>query len=107
MTTLYAPTELSASFTRSDTYAQVTEVKWIPNQHAVLQSSEDGTVRVWDTRTMEVVQTFNMKPYVVASCDIHSGGNHILASGGGFANEGCDISVCPADLHRLRCDALG
>lgn len=35
----------------------VTDIRWIPNSHCFAQTSEDLTLRIWDSRTCKPVQT--------------------------------------------------
>ena len=39
----------------------VTDLKWIPRETAVLQASEDKTLRVWDLTTCSTVQHFRAR----------------------------------------------
>ena len=42
----------------------VTDLKWIAGEKAVVQSSEDKTLRVWDLRTCSTVQHFRARNYL-------------------------------------------
>ena len=54
----------------------VTELEWIGDEMAVLQSSEDKTLRVWDLRACSMMQQFRARNYMqVCSCEfihVHS-----------------------------------
>lgn len=39
----------------------ITDLSWIPGEQTVLQASEDLSLRVWDVRTREAVQTFSVR----------------------------------------------
>lgn len=43
---------------------QVTELRWIEGERAVVQSSEDKTLRVWDLRSCCVAQQLKPKQHV-------------------------------------------
>ena len=43
---------------------QSTEMKWIHGEDNVVQSSEDKTLRVWDTRTCSAVQQTPPKQHI-------------------------------------------
>ena len=43
---------------------QVTGLEWVEPEMAVLQSSEDKTLRLWDLRSCSVVQHFRARQYV-------------------------------------------
>ena len=52
----------------------MTGLEWIEPEMAVLQSSEDKTLRVWDLRSCSVVRQFRARQYVQVcnirgSCD--------------------------------------
>jgi hypothetical protein len=51
--------------------AKVTGVRWIPGTRDVLQSSEDKTPRIWDTRTCAPSVTFPRQNYIHVSADFH------------------------------------
>ena len=42
----------------------MTELQWIPGERAVVQSSEDKTLRVWDLRSCCVAQQLKPKQQV-------------------------------------------
>ena len=45
----------------------ITELQWIGSEMAVLQSSEDKTLRVWDLRACSMVQQFKARNYLQVS----------------------------------------
>ena len=61
----------------------VTCVKWISGEHCVLQSSEDKHLRVWDTRTMDVVQNMLHPQCLLTACDVSQEGHYFYTSSRG------------------------
>ncbi|KAI6651570.1 WD repeat-containing protein 31 isoform X1 [Oopsacas minuta] len=61
----------------------VTCVKWIPGERCVLQSSEDKHLRVWDTRTMDVVQNLLHPQCLLTACDVSQDGRSFYTSSRG------------------------
>ena len=53
---------------------QVTELRWIEGEKAVVQSSEDKTLRVWDLRSCCVAQQLKPKQHVQVRVDSTPGG---------------------------------
>ncbi len=53
-------------------------------------------LRVWDSRTWQVTNTFPAKQYIQTHCDISSNCYHLLSSSNGFGGQGCEatVSVC-------------
>lgn len=45
----------------------VTDLKWIINEKAVIQASEDKTLRVWDLSSCSTVQHFRARNYLQVS----------------------------------------
>nr|KAG5699972.1 hypothetical protein BaRGS_001791 [Batillaria attramentaria] len=70
----------------------VTDVKWIPGTHLVLQAGEDKEVRIYDTRTMTVVRNFIKKQYIQMSCDITPDASFCLTCSNGFGGNGCEAT---------------
>lgn len=60
-------------------------------------------LRVWDSRTWHVTNTFPAKQYIQTHCDISSNCYHLLSSSNGFGGQGCEatVSVC-ADTARAQ-----
>ena len=61
----------------------VTCVRWIPGEPCVLQSSEDKHLRVWDTRTMDVVQNLLHPKCLLTACDVSQEGHYFYTSSRG------------------------
>lgn len=61
----------------------VTGVKWIPGERCVLQSSEDKHLRVWDTRTMDIVQNLLHPQCLLTACDVSEDGRSFYTSSRG------------------------
>ena len=61
----------------------VTCVKWLPGESCVLQSSEDKHLRVWDTRTMDVVQTLLHPQCLLTSCEVSQDGRSFYTASRG------------------------
>lgn len=82
----------------------VTHVCWVPASTSVVQTSEDKTIRVWDSRTWQVTNTFPAKQYIQTHCDISSNGNHLLSSSNGFGGQGCEATLW--DLRQPGCKVV-
>ncbi|XP_067087247.1 WD repeat-containing protein 31 isoform X1 [Osmerus mordax] len=87
----------------------VTHVCWVPGSSSIVQTSEDKTIRVWDSRSWQVTNTFPAKQYIQTHCDISSNGHQLLSSSNGFGGQGCEATVrpgrgqgCEATLWDLR-----
>ncbi|XP_012686034.1 WD repeat-containing protein 31 [Clupea harengus] len=82
----------------------VTHVCWVPGGTSIVQTSEDKTVRVWDSRTWQVTNTFPSKRYIQTHCDISSNCNHVLSSSNGFGGQGCESTLW--DLRQPGCKVV-
>ncbi|EDO29225.1 predicted protein, partial [Nematostella vectensis] len=69
-------------------------VKWVPDTSLVAQTGEDKTLRVWDTRNMDVAITYPRKNYIQTCCDCSSDGLYVLTSNNGFNRNGCEATTC-------------
>jgi len=77
----------------------VTCVRWIPSRpHVCVQSSEDLTLRVWDARLRQVVQSYNDGPSFALCCDASADGSTIITAHNGFEGEGCELKVWDARM---------
>uniref|UniRef100_A0A8D2MX38 WD repeat domain 31 n=2 Tax=Zonotrichia TaxID=44387 RepID=A0A8D2MX38_ZONAL len=47
----------------------VTHLCWVPGEPYVIQTSEDKTTRVWDSRELQVAHTFPAKQHIQTCCD--------------------------------------
>ncbi|XP_048587539.1 WD repeat-containing protein 31-like [Nematostella vectensis] len=68
-------------------------VKWVPDTSLVAQTGEDKTLRVWDTRNMDVAITFPRKNYIQTCCDCSPDGLYVLTSNNGFNRNGCEATL--------------
>ncbi|CDQ91183.1 unnamed protein product [Oncorhynchus mykiss] len=82
----------------------VTHVCWVPESSSIVQTSEDKTIRVWDSRTWQVTNTFPAKQYIQTHCDISANGNHLLSSSNGFGGQGCEATLW--DLRQPGCKVV-
>ncbi|XP_063792272.1 WD repeat-containing protein 31 isoform X2 [Pseudophryne corroboree] len=78
----------------------VTHMCWVPGESCVVQTSEDKTTRVWDTRNLQVAHLFPMKQYIQMHCDVSEDGNYCLTSSNGFGGQGCEATLW--DLRQSR-----
>ncbi|XP_028852688.1 WD repeat-containing protein 31 [Denticeps clupeoides] len=82
----------------------VTHVCWVPGSPSIVQTSEDKTIRVWDSRSWQVTNTFPAKQYIQTHCDINSNCNHLLSSSNGFGGQGCEATLW--DLRQPGCKVV-
>ena len=61
--------------------AAVNSVAFSPDGERLAAACGDGTIKVWNCRTGEVVQTLNDNPGFVYSVAFHPGGKHLAAAG--------------------------
>lgn len=71
----------------------VTHICWVHGQLAVAQTSEDKSVRIWDTRTLQESILFPKKQYIQSHCDVSQDGNYVLSSSNGFNGQGCEVTL--------------
>ncbi|XP_053138246.1 WD repeat-containing protein 31 [Hemicordylus capensis] len=79
----------------------VTHLCWVPGEPYVIQTSEDKTVRIWDTRDLQVAHAFPPKQHIQTSCDVSLDGRYCVSSSSGFGGEGCEVTLW--DLRQTRC----
>ncbi|KAF0033921.1 hypothetical protein F2P81_013987 [Scophthalmus maximus] len=79
----------------------VTHVCWVPGSSSVVQTSEDKTIRVWDSRAWQVTNTFPAKQYIQTHCDVSPNGNHLISSSNGFGGQGCEATVGMAKNFKM------
>ncbi|KAL0979841.1 hypothetical protein UPYG_G00190530 [Umbra pygmaea] len=82
----------------------VTHVCWVPESPSIVQTSEDKTIRVWDSRTWQVTNTFPAKQYIQTHCDISANGHYLLSSSNGFGGQGCEATLW--DLRQPGCKVV-
>ncbi|XP_061673128.1 WD repeat-containing protein 31 isoform X4 [Syngnathoides biaculeatus] len=82
----------------------VTHVCWVPGSSSIVQTSEDKTVRVWDSRAWQVTNTFPAKQYIQTHCDVSDNGNYLVSSSNGFGGQGCEATLW--DLRQPGCKVV-
>ncbi|XP_008335640.1 WD repeat-containing protein 31 isoform X2 [Cynoglossus semilaevis] len=82
----------------------VTHVCWVPGSSSVVQTSEDKTIRVWDSRAWQVTNTFPAKQYIQTHCDVSPNGNYLVSSSNGFGGQGCEATLW--DLRQPGCKVV-
>uniref|UniRef100_A0A3B3XX84 Uncharacterized protein n=2 Tax=Poecilia mexicana TaxID=48701 RepID=A0A3B3XX84_9TELE len=82
----------------------VTHVCWVPASFSVVQTSEDKTIRVWDSRSWQVTNTFPAKQYIQTHCDVSPNGNYLVSSSNGFGGQGCEATLW--DLRQPGCKVV-
>jgi WD40 repeat protein len=66
---------------RDKAKAAVNSVAFSPDGEHLAAACGDGTIKVWNCRTREVVQTLNDNPGFVYSVAFHPGGKHLATAG--------------------------
>ncbi|TSO98504.1 WD repeat-containing protein 31 [Bagarius yarrelli] len=82
----------------------VTHLCWVPGGTSIVQTSEDKTIRVWDSRTWQVTNTFPAKQYIQTHCDVSVNRYHLLSSSNGFGGHGCEATLW--DLRQPGCKVV-
>ncbi|XP_061784147.1 WD repeat-containing protein 31 isoform X1 [Nerophis lumbriciformis] len=82
----------------------VTHVCWVPGSTSVVQTSEDKTIRVWDSRSWKVTNTFPAKQYIQTHCDVSPDGYYLVSSSNGFGGQGCEATLW--DLRQPGCKVV-
>ncbi|KAM6316019.1 WD repeat-containing protein 31 [Podargus strigoides] len=78
----------------------VTHLCWVPGEHYVAQTSEDKTIRIWDSRELQVAHTFPAKQHVQTSCDVSQDARYCLSASSGSAGDGGEATLW--DLRHTR-----
>ncbi|XP_053863093.1 WD repeat-containing protein 31 isoform X2 [Malaclemys terrapin pileata] len=78
----------------------VTHLCWVPAEPYVIQTSEDKTIRIWDSRELQVAHRFPVKQYIQTYCDVSQDGRYCISSSNGFGGEGCEATLW--DLRQTR-----
>ncbi|XP_074871524.1 WD repeat-containing protein 31 [Carettochelys insculpta] len=78
----------------------VTHLCWVPAEPYVIQTSEDKTIRIWDSRELQVAHMFPAKQYIQTYCDVSQDGRYCISSSNGFGGEGCEATLW--DLRQTR-----
>ncbi|XP_042642749.1 WD repeat-containing protein 31 isoform X2 [Tyto alba] len=78
----------------------VTHLCWVPGEPYVIQTSEDKTIRLWDSRELQVAHAFPAKRHIQTCCDASRDGRYCLSSSSGSAGEGGEATLW--DLRQTR-----
>ncbi|VTJ68272.1 Hypothetical predicted protein [Marmota monax] len=78
----------------------VTHLCWVPNEPYILQSSEDKTIRLWDSRGLQVAHMFPTKQHIQTYCEVSMDGHKCISCSNGFGGEGCEATLW--DLRQTR-----
>ncbi|XP_026637894.1 WD repeat-containing protein 31 isoform X3 [Microtus ochrogaster] len=78
----------------------VTHLCWVPREPYVLQSSEDKTIRLWDSRGLQVAHVFPTKQHIQTHCEVSMDGHMCISCSSGFGGEGCEATLW--DLRQTR-----
>ncbi|XP_055467715.1 WD repeat-containing protein 31 isoform X3 [Psammomys obesus] len=71
----------------------VTHLCWVPREPYVVQTSEDKTIRLWDSRGLQMAHAFPTKQHIQTHCDVSVDGRTCISCSSGFAGEGCEATV--------------
>ena len=84
--------------------AEVNSVAFSPDGERLASAGGDGTVKVWNSRTGEVVQTLDANTDFVYSVAFHPDGKHLAAAGADRKVRVWDLTTGKAvfDLPRVR-----
>ncbi|XP_054440898.1 WD repeat-containing protein 31 isoform X3 [Pteronotus mesoamericanus] len=78
----------------------VTHLCWVPREPYVLQTSEDKTIRLWDSRGLQVAHLFPTKQHIQTYCEVSEDGHKCVSCSSGFGGEGCEATLW--DLRQTR-----
>ncbi|XP_025743776.2 WD repeat-containing protein 31 isoform X2 [Callorhinus ursinus] len=78
----------------------VTHLCWVPHEPYVLQTSEDKTIRLWDSRGLQVAHIFPAKQHIQTYCEVSEDGHKCISCSSGFGGEGCEATLW--DLRQTR-----
>ncbi|XP_077904110.1 WD repeat-containing protein 31 isoform X5 [Ictidomys tridecemlineatus] len=70
----------------------VTHLCWVPSEPYILQSSEDKTIRLWDSRGLQVAHMFPTKQHIQTYCEVSMDGHKCISCSNGFGGEGCEAT---------------
>ncbi|OWK07119.1 hypothetical protein Celaphus_00016914, partial [Cervus elaphus hippelaphus] len=79
---------------------KVTHLCWVPQEPYVLQTSEDKTIRLWDSRGLQVAHTFPTQQHIQTHCAVSEDGHKCVSCSSGFGGEGCEATLW--DLRQTR-----
>jgi len=69
------------------------------SEFTVVQSSEDLTVKIWDSRIENPAQTFKTGPNIPQAVDVS--GHYIATGHNGFNGEGCEIMLIDQRMGKI------
>ncbi|XP_072816054.1 WD repeat-containing protein 31 isoform X5 [Vicugna pacos] len=78
----------------------VTHLCWVPREPYILQTSEDKTIRLWDSRGLQVAHVFPIKQHIQTYCEVSEDGRRCISCSSGFGGEGCEATLW--DLRQTR-----
>ncbi|XP_032979719.1 WD repeat-containing protein 31 isoform X5 [Rhinolophus ferrumequinum] len=78
----------------------VTHLCWVPREPYILQTSEDKTIRLWDSRGLQVAHIFPTKQHIQTYCEVSEDGHKCISCSNGFGGEGCEATLW--DLRQTR-----
>ncbi|XP_068409084.1 WD repeat-containing protein 31 isoform X2 [Eschrichtius robustus] len=78
----------------------VTHLCWVPREPYILQTSEDKTIRLWDSRGLQVAHIFPAKQHIQTYCEVSEDGHKCISCSSGFGGEGCEATLW--DLRQTR-----
>uniref|UniRef100_A0A8D0MYB7 WD repeat domain 31 n=1 Tax=Sus scrofa TaxID=9823 RepID=A0A8D0MYB7_PIG len=78
----------------------VTHLCWVPREPYILQTSEDKTIRLWDSRGLQIAHTFPAKQHIQTYCEVSEDGHRCISCSSGFGGEGCEATLW--DLRQTR-----
>ncbi|EAW87372.1 WD repeat-containing protein 31 isoform 2 [Homo sapiens] len=78
----------------------VTHLCWVPREPYILQTSEDKTLRLWDSRGLQVAHMFPAKQHIQTYCEVSVDGHKCISCSNGFGGEGCEATLW--DLRQTR-----
>ncbi|XP_045419538.1 WD repeat-containing protein 31 isoform X4 [Lemur catta] len=78
----------------------VTHLCWVPREPYILQTSEDKTVRLWDSRGLQIAHVFPAKQHIQTYCEVSVDGHKCVSCSSGFGGEGCEATLW--DLRQTR-----
>ncbi|NIG60847.1 WD repeat-containing protein 31 isoform 1 [Pontoporia blainvillei] len=79
---------------------KVTHLCWVPREPYILQTSEDKTTRLWDSRGLQVAHVFPAKQHIQTYCEVSEDGHQCISCSSGFGGEGCEATLW--DLRQTR-----
>jgi eukaryotic-like serine/threonine-protein kinase len=85
---------------------EVNAVAFSPDGERLASAGGDGTVKIWNSRTGDVVQTFNAHVDAVASVVFHPDGKHLASRGADRKVKVWDLTATGQAVFSEPCDAL-